>query len=212
MGNLLGNVGDLVALYPAWTHSIIAIATLLQGEAAILFSVYLAINSVISWNEYVTWTFGALVVTEVSLFIVTKFFRHSRFGWRLYRKYKTNRRLQFYTFYLKENLAKLLIVAKFIPGTNLVILVLTAWSRTSLGKFLKAYVPSIVLWFASMTGLAYGAMSGVTYLQSVIDHSEIVGGAIIVIFIAAQHIAKRFFNKKALSFSGSVELEEDETK
>lgn len=210
MGNLLGSIGDLVALYPAWTHSILALGTLLQGEAAILFSVYLAINGVISWGEYLTWTLGALAATETLLFLITKGFRRTRFGWKLYRKYKTNRRLQFYTFYLKENLAKLLVVAKFIPGTNLLILVLTGWSRTSFGRFLKAYVPSITIWFAAMTGVAYGAMSGVAYLQGVIDHAEIVGIGIIVIFIAAQHILKRFFNKKALTFGGSADLDEED--
>lgn len=210
MGNLLGSISDLVAQYPAWTHTIIGAGTLLQGEAAILFSVFLAINKVISWKEYFTWTLGVMATAEISLFILAKLFRKTRFGWKLYHKHKASRRLQVYTYYLKENLAKLLIVAKFIPGTNFVILVLTGWSRTTFGKFLKAYVPSITIWFAAMTGVAYGAMSGVAYLQQVIDHAEIVGIAIIVIFIAVQHILKRFFNKKAFSFGGSADLEEEE--
>ena len=210
MGNLLGSISDLVAQYPAWTHTIIGVGTLLQGEAAILFSVLLVINKVISWREYFLWTAGTMAMAEISLFLIAKLFRKTRFGWKLYRKYKGNRRLQFYTYYLKQNLAKLLVVAKFVPGTNFVILALTGWSRTTVGKFLKAYGLSITTWFAVMTAVAYGAMSGVTYLKSVIDHAEYVGIGIVVVFIAAQHILKRFFNKQALAFGGSADLEEEE--
>jgi membrane protein DedA with SNARE-associated domain len=204
MDNLFEHLGTLVAAYPAWSNIIIAIATLLQGEVAILFSMYLVISGQLSIGQFVLSAMGGLFVGETFLYFLGRTVRHTRFGWKLYYKLKPNRRIQLYTYYLKKNLKKLLIAAKFLIGTNLVILVLVGWSKTKPGEFLKAYLLSLICWFVSMSAVAYFLASGVYLLRSenIFRNIEIGIVVVLALMIGGEMLLKRFLAKRMF---GSVE-------
>lgn len=204
MDNLFEHLGALVVAYPAWSNIIIAIATLLQGEVAILFSMYLVVSGQLSFGQFVLSAMGGLFIGELFLYFLGRTVRHTRFGWKLYYKLKPNRRIQLYTYYLKKNLKKLLIAAKFLIGTNLIILILVGWSKTKPGEFLKAYLLSLLFWFATMSTVAYFLTSGIYLLRSenVFRSIEIGIVAVLALMIGGEMLLKRFLAKRMF---GTVE-------
>lgn len=202
MDNALAVLGDLVAQYPSWTKLILGGAMLLQGEIAILFAVFLAVAGTISWADYFIATLSGLIIGETSVYIFGRFLRHTRFGWKWYHDHKESRKLQLYTYYLKQNLVKLFIITKFIPGTNFVVLTLTGWSRTKFWHFFKSYMASVVVWFSSMTLLAYGVNSGLEYLrgENIFKQVEYGIGGLVIIILVGENLLRRFVNKKTSTF------------
>jgi membrane protein DedA with SNARE-associated domain len=198
MDNALAVLGDLVAQYPSWTKVILGGAMLLQGEVAILFAVYLAVAETISWSDYFLATLSGLIVGETFVYILGRFLRHTRFGWKWYHNHKESRKLQLYTYYLKQNLIKLFIITKFIPGTNFVVLTLTGWSRTGFFRFLRSYLTSVLVWFSSMTALAYGVNSGLEYLRGEHIFKQVeygIGGLVILVFLG-EYLLRKFVGKE----------------
>lgn len=212
MDNALAVLGDLVAQYPSWTKLILGGAMLLQGEVAILFAVYLAVAKTISWSDYFIATLPGLIIGETFVYFLGRFLRRTRFGWKWYHNHKESRKLQLYTYYLKQNLIKLFIVTKFIPGTNLVILTLTGWSRTGLFRFLKSYLLSVFIWFSSMTALAYGVNSGLEYLRGEHIFKQVeygIGGLVILVFLG-EYLLRKFIGKEIFKITPE-KFEQEET-
>lgn len=217
MDNALAVLGDLVAQYPSWTKAILGGAMLLQGEVAILFAVYLAVAGTISWADYFLATLSGLILGESFVYFFGRFLRHTRFGWKWYHNHKDSRKLQLYTYYLKQNLIKLFIVTKFIPGTNLVILTLTGWSRTSFFRFIRSYLTSVLIWFSSMTALAYGVNSGLEYLRGEHIFKQVeygVLGLVVLVFfgeyLLRKFVGKEIFNIVPSKFDSEKEKEAEE--
>jgi membrane protein DedA with SNARE-associated domain len=202
MDNALAVLGDLVAQYPSWTKLILGGAMLLQGEIAILFAVFLAIAGTISWADYFIATLSGLIIGETFVYIFGRFLRHTRFGWKWYHNHKESRKLQLYTYYLKQNLVKLFIITKFIPGTNFVVLTLTGWSRTKFFHFFKSYIVSVLVWFSSMTLLAYGVNSGLAYLrgENIFKQVEYGIGGLVILILVGENLLRRFIKNKTSSF------------
>ena len=200
MGNFLDNLSQLVLHYPSWTYAIIGVGILIQGELTVLLSVFLVINKSITWTGFLIVAPAALLVAENFLYFASRALRHTRFGWRLYKKLKPRRKIQFYLYYLKTNLTKLLITSRFLIATNFIILVLVGWSKTKFGKFFKSYFLSLLLWFGAMTLIAYFLISGLTYLKSEKLFRQIeIGIAIIVVLILFGEYLLRKVLKKAVS-------------
>ncbi len=214
MSNLVDIFTGLVAQYPSWTYTILGIGTLLQGEAAILFATYLLINKVITWAGFLGSTLSGLIIGETFVYLFGRIMRNTRFGWKLYYKKKASRKLQLYTYYLKKNMIKLFVVAKFIPGTNLAIFVLSGWSKIPFKKFMKAYLASVIVWFSAMTAIAYSAMSGITYLRTtkIFKQAEIGIVILIIVIIIVERFLRKYFNKQTFGFEAKEdnELEEKE--
>ncbi len=211
MDNLLEHVGNWILQNPSWTDVILAAGIIIQGELTILLSVYLVINRSIGWEQFVIVTLGTLILGEIFIYLVGKTLRNTRFGWKLYKKNKSNKRIQAYTYYLKKNTGKLLILAKFLPATNFVILILIGWSRTKFVAFLKTYLPAVLLWFGSMTVVSYFLMSGLHYLRSAKIFRQVEIG-IVVIFVLiflGEHILRRFIGKYTPPDEKSEEDEEE---
>ncbi len=210
MNNPLDILGGLVLQYPAWTHAILAAGIILQGEITIFVAVYLIVNGDLAWGDFFRATVTTLVAAEIFIYLLARLLRDTRFGWRFYRKWKSNRRVQIYTHYLRENMKKLFVAAKFLPGTNLIILLLTGWSRVRLGTFLASYFVSLGLWFGSMTLVAYVLMSELHYLKSaeIFREVEIAIGVIVVLIIIGEHLFRKRL-RKAARFDVDAEIEED---
>lgn len=212
VSNLVDIFTGLVAQYPSWTYAILGIGTLLQGEAAILFSMYLLINKVITLGGFLGATLSGLIIGETFIYILGRATRNTRFGWKFYYKKKANKKLQLYTYYLKRNMIKLFIITKFIPGTNLLIFLLTGWSRVKFGSFMKAYLASVFVWFSTMTLIAYSIMSGITYLRTekIFKQAEIGIIVFILIIIFGERFLRKYFDKKALQFEPKEDMFEKE--
>lgn len=199
MNAVLAHLGQLILQYPSWSYAIIGIAVLLQGELAIFFCMLLIVNGGLGWNEFLIVAPGALLVTETFFYILSRILRNTRFGWKFYKRIKTNRRTQFYMYYLKTNLKKLFIAARFLVATNLIVIVLAGWSRTKFWEFFRAYFFALFLWFVSMTGIAYVLISGLHYLQSerLFQQIEIVIGAVLVLIFTGEYFLRRILRRTA---------------
>jgi membrane protein DedA with SNARE-associated domain len=197
MGNLLDGLGQLVLQYPAWSHAILGAGIIIQGEVTIFVAIYLVVSGNLTWSEFIVATLGTLLAAEVFVYVLARIMRNTRLGWKYYRKIKPNKRIQHYILYLKTNMKKLLIAAKFLPGTNLVILLLAGWSKIRFWEFIRSYLLSIFLWFFSMTAVAYFLMSGLHYLNSrkVFRQVEIVIAVIVVLIIFGETLLRKMFRK-----------------
>jgi membrane protein DedA with SNARE-associated domain len=197
MNSLLDNLGQLVLNYPDWSHAILGLGIILQGEITIFVAMYLVVSRNLTWWEYIWVSVGTLFVAETFMYFVARVMRNTRFGWRIYRRLKPNRRIQTYTYYLKTNMKKIFIVAKFLPGTNLIILLLTGWAKVRLGDFLRSYLASLFLWFSGMTVVAYFLMSGLHYLKSarVFHQVELVIAGVIILVIGGEHVFRKMVQK-----------------
>lgn len=199
MDNLIEQISSWILQNPSWTDLIIGGGILLQGELTILLSVYLVINKSISWTQFLSVALGTLIVGESLVYFLGKIIRHTRFGWKYYKKIKSNKRMQAYTYYLKTNMSKLLIISKFIPATNFVILGLIGWSKTKFRVFLKSYLISAFIWFATMTLMSYMFMSGLHYLRSAKIFREVEIGIILIfiVILFGEQIVRKVFRKYA---------------
>lgn len=206
MGGILDNLGQLIVQYPTWKYLLIAGGILLQGEIAILVLVYLVVNQSLAWKEFILVGLAALLVAETIIYLGGKIFRHTRFGWRMYKRIKPNRRLQFYFFYLKKNLTKLFVISKFLPATNFALFFLTGWTKTRFGQFIKSYIISLFIWFTAMTLLAYFLMSGLYYLKVVKIFKQVeLGIIVVVVLIFAVEYLIRTVLKKSIAIQERAE-------
>ena len=202
MDNIISGLTHFILQYPAWTHVILAAGILLQGEITVFAAVYLVVANSLSWGSFLLTTLGTVFVAETFMFFVGRFIRATRFGWRFSKRLKPNRRVQTYLYYLKTNMKRFFIVGKFLPGTNLLVILLAGWARTPFRAFLRSYLASLLLWFGSMTALAYLFASGFRYLSStnILQHAE-VGIPIVVILI----LIGEYFLRKTLQRAGKIE-------
>lgn len=199
MNNLLEHLGLLALKNPEWTSVILGLGILIQGEITILLAIYLVIGKHISLLQFIIAGLAGLFVGELFIYTLGKTLRGTRFGWKFYRKMKTNRHVQVYTYYLKQNTARVLFVAKFLPGMNALTLLLLGWTKTKWGRFLKIYIPCALFWFGTTSVIAYFISSGLYYLRA--SHTfkdvEFIILGIIVLFFITEYIIKRIINSSA---------------
>lgn len=197
MVQFLNTVGSLIVQYPAWTHFIIGAAILIQGELAILLSVLLIVSGKLTWSEFLIFAPASLIVGETTIYIIGRMLRNTRFGWKFYRnRLKPSKRFQSYFYYLKMNLTKLLVGAKFLIGVNIFVILLAGWSKTKFGTFMRSYLTGVTIWFVAVTGVAYFFMSGLTYLKTEKIFKQAEYGILIAIVLI---FAMEFIFKKLLS-------------
>jgi len=212
MGNLLDSLSGLVSLYPAWTYAIIGAGMVIQGEITIVIAMYLVAGNVLTWQQFFVATFVIYVIYENLLYLASKAMRHTRFGWGLYRKYKSRKRVQLYTYFLKKNLAKLLVIAKFVPGMNFLVITLSGWSKTSFRAFLASYFLATSIWFIGISTSAYFVVSGLQYLRAakIFKQAEIVGIAAFIIFIlVVEYFLRKLVQKRALEVVNKEKIPEE---
>lgn len=216
MVQFLNTVGHLIVQYPAWTHFIIGAAILIQGELAILLSVFLIVSGKLTWSEFLLFAPLSLILGETIVFMIGRMLRNTRFGWKFYRnKLKPSKRFQSYFYYLKMNLTKLLIGAKFLIGVNIFVILLAGWSKTKFGTFMRSYLTGVIIWFTAVTGVAYFFMSGLSYLKSEKIFQQAEYGILIVIALifAMEFIFKKLLRKGIKFQEKDIDglMEEDES-
>lgn len=211
VGNLVDALGGLLGQHPSWGYFIVGIGILLQGELTLLLAVYLVINRFLSWNEFVVTALGALFVGETLVYLAGRTLRVTRFGWRFYRRLKPNRRIQLYSYYLRKNIGKLFLIIRFLPAMNFAMLLLTGWSRIRLGTFLKSYLWTVLLWFVTMTTVAYFLMTGLSYLntQHIFRNVEIGIAAVLILILLGEHLLRRVLGR-AIGFEERLEGKTEE--
>ncbi|MFH0806331.1 MAG: hypothetical protein V1885_01230 [Candidatus Brennerbacteria bacterium] len=194
---ILDNLGALVIQYPQWSHWIIAVAILFQGEVVVLVSVFLVVSGSLTWGGFIIPAVASLIVGDTFLFVLGRMTRNTRFGWKLYIRMKHSRRAQFYLYYVKENINKLMIISKFLVAANVFAVLAVSWSKVSFGKFLKSQFTSVMLWFFSATAVAYFFASGFSYLRSekVFRQIEIGIAVVMVLMFVGEHFLKKALHK-----------------
>ncbi len=198
MNNIADALAELVRQYPAWTDGLLGLGIIIQGEITLFLAMFLVVSGALPWREFFIATLGTLVVGELVVFSAGRLIRHTRLGWRWYRKMKPNRRIQYYSHYLRENLVKLFVISHFLVGVNFIVLVLTGWSKTSFGKFLKSYLAGLLAWFGTMTLIAYSLMTGLSYLRSTKMFRQIEIGVVVVILLvfSGEALFRKFLKGK----------------
>lgn len=208
MGSVMDGLGALIQQYPAWGHFIIGIAILIQGELGILLATFLIADGKLNWVDYLIFVPLTMLIAESFVYMFGKFMRTTRFGWKIYRnKVKPNKKYQPYFYYLRTNLTKLFVTARFLVGVNFFVLFLAGWSKTKYGKFLKSYLPSLILWFGIMTGIAYSFMSGLSYLKNekIFKQAEYGIVLILLIFFGIEFLVKKYMSKQS-PFGGKEDI------
>lgn len=208
---ILDNLGELVLQYPEWSHWIIAIAILFQGEAVVLVSVFLVVGGSLTWTGFIIPSVASLIIGDALLFFLGRIVRNTRLGWKLYRKMKHSRRAQFYLYYVKENINKLMIISKFLVAANIFAVLAVSWSKVGFGKFMKSQLTSVMLWFFSAAAVAYFFASGFSYLRSekVFRQVELgIAAAMVLMFVGEHFLKKRL--QKTFQASNKVRMEETE--
>jgi len=208
MSNLLAVVSGWIVLNPSWTDLILAAGILIQGELTILLAVFLIVSGSLAWGQFLATTLPALFIGEISVYLLGRIIRTTRFGWRFHKRKKKNRRNQFYTYHLKQNMGKLFFVGKFIPATNFIMIFLTGWMRAKFGEFLKAYTKSALFWFASITAISYFLMSGLSLLHTerIVRDVEIGIAVVFIAIFGGEQLLKYFIRK----YSYKEEVPEEE--
>jgi len=206
MDNILQTLTAFTAEYPATTSYILGGAIILQGDLAVLFAMFLIVGGALTWGKFFSVALGTLAVGELLLYLGGRLIRNTRFGWRWYKRMKTSRRVQYYSYYITQNLTKLMVTARFLVGVNFVVLLLAGWSRTKFGSFLKSYLMGLLTWFVSISIVAYFLMSGLSYLKSekIFRQIEIVVAVFIVLFFAGEFLMKKLL-KKRMEIEASAE-------
>ena len=220
MESVMDGLGALIQQYPAWGHFIIGIAILIQGELGVLLATFLIAQGNLGWVDYLIFAPLTMLVAESLVYIFGRFMRTTRFGWKIYKhKIKPNKKYQPYFYYLRTNLTKLLISARFLVGVNFFVLFLSGWSKTKYGKFLKSYIPGLILWFGSMTVVAYFFMSGLSYLKNekIFKQAEYGIIVLLLIFFGVEFLVKKYMKNKTPfggkdDVGGFLDDEEDERK
>ena len=214
MSSILDGLGQFILQYPAWAHFIIGASILIQGEIAILVSVFLIVSGKLSWGDFLLVAPTSLIIGETVIYFLGRMFRNTRFGWRFYReRIKPNKQYQFYFYYLRTHLTRLLIGAKFLIGVNILVLVLTGWTKTKFGTFIRSYIPGVTIWFVSITSISYFLMSGLSYLKTAKLLKEAEYGIILVVAVIfiAEFIVRRIINKRIPFQKEEKFIEEDES-
>ncbi|RJQ27746.1 hypothetical protein C4565_04620 [Candidatus Parcubacteria bacterium] len=215
----MDGLGALIQQYPAWGHFIIGIAILIQGELGVFLGTFLIAQGSFGWIDYITGALITIFIAESLVFFFGRFMRTTRFGWRIYRnKIKPNKKYQPYFYYLRTNLTKLFVSARFLVGVNFFVLFLSGWSKTKYGKFLKSYIIGLLSWFIPMTIVAYFFMSGLSYLkhEKIFKQAEYGIILLLLIFFGVEFLVKKYMKKKS-PFGGKEDVsgfldEEDEKK
>ena len=196
----MDGLGALIQQYPTWGHFIIGIAILIQGELGIFLATFLIAQGKLGWIDYLIFAPATMLVAESLVYVFGKFMRTTRFGWKIYRnKIKPNKKYQPYFYYLRTNLTKLFISARFLVGVNFFVIFLSGWSKTKYGRFLKSYLTGLILWFGSMTIVAYFFMSGLSYLKNekIIKQAEYGIVVLLLIFFVIEFFAKKSMKKQS---------------
>lgn len=205
MGNILDYLGSLALQYPEWARLIIALGIIIQGEITTLLSLYLVVGKHITLLQFLFSAIMGLFIGETCVYLLGKKLRSTRFGWKLYRRIKGNRKIQLYTYYLRYRTLRVFALAKFVPGMNLLMLLLMGWTKTEFRKFLRIYIPVALFWLTIATTSAYAVTSGLHYLRNnriFQDIEYVIIGIILLFFVGEWAI------KKALAYFAPKELPE----
>ncbi len=198
MSGVLDSLGQLVVQYPAWSHWIIAAGMLLQGEVTIFVSMYLISNHSLRWIDFIIPALGSIFAADYFLFFLGRVLRTTRFGWKFYRRIKPKKRTQFYLYYIRENLNKLILLSKFLLGANIILILAIGWARTKFTRFMRSHFLSVTLWFTAMILVAYSLSSGLYYLRSTKTFKQVeIILAILVLFVFfGEYLLKKILGKR----------------
>ncbi len=207
---ILDNLGELVLQYPEWSHWIIALAILFQGEVVVLVAVFLVVGGSLTWGGFIIPAVTSLIVGDTLLYLLGRVVRNTRLGWRWYMKMKHSRRAQFYMYYVKENINKLMIISKFLVAANIFAVLAVSWSKVGFWRFMKSQLTSVMLWFFSATAIAYFLASGFSYLRTEKVFRQIEIGILItmILIFAGEHFLKKIL-QKSFQAGNKIQLDEE---
>jgi membrane protein DedA with SNARE-associated domain len=197
MESLMDNLSQIVLTHQAWSYYIIALGTILQGEITLLVAMYLILDGSLGFGKVLLSSFLAVFITDYFLYFLGNRLRHTKFGWRFYKRIKNDRKTQLYSYYISQNLRKVIILSKFLIGTNILTLVIIGWTRVKFRKFFKAHLESLLIWLLTMIFISYSLASGAYALKAgkIFKRAEIIIFVVFVLLILGELLLKRFVNK-----------------
>ncbi len=197
VGGLLDNLGQLILTHQALSHYIIAGGMLIQGEVTILVSSYLIISGSLKWLDFLIPAFLAVVLSDYALYFFGKFSRDTRIGWKVYKKMKRNKTAQFYSYYISQNLKKIIILTKFLVGTNFVVFFSIGWTKVKFRKFFKTHIISVTVWFTVTVIISFFLAGGLHLLKAekIFKEAEIGIAIAIILMIGGESLLKKFLQK-----------------
>lgn len=208
--SLMDNLSEFVLNYPSWSHVILALGIVLQGELTVLLSMYLIANGDLTWFGFIAVSFVAFFIAETFLYFLGRYLKDTKTGEWLKRKIPYGEKIENY---IQNNAVKVIVIAKFIIGSTIIVMFLTGWSQIKFKEFIKAQILSVAVWLPPISVLAYGLVYGLWYLKSTKVFSRVeIGIAIIaIIMLGGEYILKKIFKagisleEKAEKFGKTIE-------
>ncbi len=187
---------------PQWIYFIIIIGILIAGKLTLLFGVVLVANNIISWFDFLKFSFGAFFIASVVIYIISRHLRYTKFGWKLYRRIKSKKHVQLALYYLNKKTTIFFIISKFLPGFYIITLFVSGWLRIKFSKFISSCLTAITAWFCLTISIFFAVFFGFKHfnLGSALLDIIIFVGVIVLILVgmplAARELTrKNFFSK-----------------
>lgn len=197
MGDVLETLSQWAVQNPPAFYKAAFIGILLNSAIVALISIYLIIKGSLGWIAYVILILGGVSVFQTILYILGRITRKTRLGWKLYYKMKEKKFFQFYSYYLKTNTTKVLLFGKFLPIAPLIVFT-AGWYKIPFGRFLKTYIPGLIIWFSTITVFFYIVVSSFSYLQAkeIIKQVEILIILVILVVLFVEYAIKTIIKKE----------------
>jgi len=171
-------------LYP-----ILAVIIMIQAEIGILVSLYLIRLDHAAWSIFIIIGLLSVFVEEIALFFAGSLIRKTGFGEKIVRKVPWNEKIHAF---LHGNTYTSLLLAKSMWISRLVVFWM-GHTGMSFKKFLKAVIPTILIWFFVLTSIVYGLISifGIADNNTILKRVEIVLPSTLLVMFLIQLLLRK---------------------
>lgn len=194
--NDLGLLESFILNYPQWSYLILFAGMFIDGEAFFLTAIIFSLQGFLNWIPVIAIVFVGVLIFDVVWYYIGKYSKGTRLGLWAAKKF-TN-----YEGWLHKNFlpryAKMAFYSKFIYYVNRITPLLAGWHNLEFKRFLKIHFYADVFWMFIMIVVGYllGFAVELVGAQWVLRRMEFVFIGLIVVFVAAEYVFKRIFNKK----------------
>lgn len=201
--NPVSEVVGYILAHEALLYPLIALVIMIQGEIAILTSLYLIRLGHLAWSWFIIIALVAIVIEETAIFLAGALLGKTTFGKKLITKVPFNQKIHAF---LHGNIFHSLCVAKFMWISRLIVF----WfghSGLNTRKFLKNDIPSVIIWLATITAICYVLLSvfGAVDEETALHRIELSLPVLLIVIFLIELLIRRLFRKRAPILEANTE-------
>ena len=169
------------------------LAGLFTGEGGIILLMVLVVEgSVPFWPMILLFLLGAFVIDNIVYFIATRMLSKLN-KWKIISK-GSEKLGSFIDKYVKGEEFYAILIAKFIQGTNFVLLVYLSIERLSYKKYIKYDIISLAIWAVVMTIIGWTVGQGFVIVLTIFKSIQLAIIFLILIFVIL-HFSQKWIRK-----------------